>query len=228
MSEIPKNKGTIQFGVPPATSAKPSSNLREFVLAKLSQSESPFDQSFDKIFPEQIKALSGIHWTPVEAAKKAAQFCVRKPNDKVLDVGSGAGKFCLIGALTTPGIFTGIEQRERLAHLSSGLAEALEIIRIEFIAANALEVDWKPFDALYFFNPFYEHADPSIRIDDSVSLSPRIGMEYILASQRKLAEQPSGARVVTLNGMGGKIPDVYKLVHSEELGFIQLEVWDRV
>ena len=45
-----------------------------------------------------------MHWTPVHVARRAAQFLVTGPETRVLDVGSGPGKFCLVGALATQGI----------------------------------------------------------------------------------------------------------------------------
>jgi ubiquinone/menaquinone biosynthesis C-methylase UbiE len=56
------------------------------------------DEEFDAVYPDFIRDLSAIHFTPVNVTKAATRFLVRKANAKVLDVGSGAGKFCLIGA----------------------------------------------------------------------------------------------------------------------------------
>jgi len=80
------------------------------------------DHFFNTLYPLRIKKLSECHWTPVEVAKLAADYLVDKPNCKVLDIGSGAGKFCLIGAASTKGRFYGVEQREGLVKLSQRIA----------------------------------------------------------------------------------------------------------
>jgi cyclopropane fatty-acyl-phospholipid synthase-like methyltransferase len=76
------------------------------------------DNAFNEIYPEHIKALSQCHWTPVAVAKMAAKFLADDTGKKVLDIGSGAGKFCLVGAASTDGIFYGVEQRASLTKIS--------------------------------------------------------------------------------------------------------------
>ena len=75
----------------------------------------PVGPSFDLVYPKWIQDLSESHWTPVPIALEAARFLVTQPGTRVLDIGCGPGKFCAIGALTTKGHFTGVEQRSRLA-----------------------------------------------------------------------------------------------------------------
>jgi hypothetical protein len=69
------------------------------------------DRDFDSLFPDMYQEISDTHWTPVEIARRAAQLLVADSSTRVLDVGSGIGKFCLIGALTTSAHFVGVEQR---------------------------------------------------------------------------------------------------------------------
>ncbi len=76
---------------------------------------------FDHVYPDWVRSLSERHWTPVDVAERAAELLVTSAGVRVLDVGSGAGKFCIIGALTTEGKFCGIEQR---AHLIDVAREA--------------------------------------------------------------------------------------------------------
>mgnify|MGYP000969840975 CR=1 FL=1 len=72
----------------------------------------PEDDRFDLAYPPEIRAKSKAHWTPVSIARRAAEFLVREPGTRVLDIGCGPGKFCIVGALGTEGRFTGIEQRQ--------------------------------------------------------------------------------------------------------------------
>ncbi len=58
------------------------------------------DVTFDDLYPEDIQNLSPMHWTPVDIARRASNF-LAIPNARVLDIGSGVGKFCI-----TAGFFT--------------------------------------------------------------------------------------------------------------------------
>ena len=73
------------------------------------------DEKFDQIYPARIRKLSALQWTPVRVAAEAAKLLATVPGTRVLDIGCGPGKFCLIAAALTDGHFTGIEQRLDLA-----------------------------------------------------------------------------------------------------------------
>ena len=68
------------------------------------------DTNFDQMYPIRIQKLSKMHWTPIEIANKAAKFLAYRPGIKVLDIGSGVGKFCLVGANNHPDVsFYGVQ-----------------------------------------------------------------------------------------------------------------------
>ena len=52
------------------------------------------DAEFDWLYPKHFQLLSLKHFTPLFIARKAAEF-LSLPNTSVLDIGIGAGKFCL-------------------------------------------------------------------------------------------------------------------------------------
>jgi 2-polyprenyl-3-methyl-5-hydroxy-6-metoxy-1,4-benzoquinol methylase len=66
-----------------------------FQLIKLNIDVS--DESFNEIYPESIRKFCGRHWTPVAVAKMAAAYLADQPGARILDIGSGAGKFCMVG-----------------------------------------------------------------------------------------------------------------------------------
>lgn len=197
------------------------------VLQRLRANEHVTDAEFDLFFPVSVRGLSQIHWTPVNAAVRAAQLAVRKPGDQVLDVGSGVGKFCLVGALATEGKFTGVEQRGYLVDHARDIVSRYRIARVQFIHKNMLDLDWAAFDAIYLFNPYSENLDETIRIDTHVELTSDLYIKYIRGTQMKLAALKVGTRVVTFNSFGGDFPPSYRLVHKEEISFLPLEVWEK-
>src|SRR4051812_11246359 len=72
------------------------------------------EDDFDVVFPERVRRHSPHFWTPIEVAEAAASFLAPSPLVRVLDIGSGAGKFCIVGAARTGAHFSGIEQRPHL------------------------------------------------------------------------------------------------------------------
>ena len=74
---------------------------------------------------------------------------------KVIDIGSGTGKFCLIAAKLNPDIhFTGIEINERYWAESIRLKDILGITNVDFLLQDYKNVDITEFDGIYIFNPF--------------------------------------------------------------------------
>jgi len=185
------------------------------------------DEAFDVIFPEAIRRLSAMHWTSVAAAIRAAKLCVYKPGTSVLDVGSGVGKFCLIGALVTDGYFVGVEQRELFVDLSTSLAKRLKIKRTHFLLNNMVHIDWTDFDSIYLYNPFYENIEPLIHIDSEVDLDPALYEYYAKMVTDKLSILKVGTRVLVLNDYGGMMPSTYKLMGAEKFDRVILKAWEQ-
>src|SRR2546422_6193605 len=125
-----------------------------------------WNAQFDRILPRCWRRCSVKQWTPVQVARRAAQLLVTGPETRVLDVGSGPGKFCLVGALATLGHFTGVEQRPRLVEFARSFAHRYAIPRVHFVCANAGDLDWGRYNAFYFYNPFYENLDRDKKIDE--------------------------------------------------------------
>ncbi len=152
------------------------------------------DNDFDSIYTRRIKEISKIHFTPVDVAKTAARFLVNKPGANVLDVGSGAGKFCMIGAACTNGFFTGVEQRESLYQISELLSKVHRLLNTRFIHSNIMEIEFRAFDAIYFFNAFYENILPKNPIDNSIKLDRALYAVYARYVREQLGKMPVGTR----------------------------------
>jgi len=74
---------------------------------------------------------------------------------KVIDIGSGTGKFCLIAAKLNPNIhFTGVEIEAKYWAESIRLKDILGISNVDFLLKNYKDVDITEFDGIYIFNPF--------------------------------------------------------------------------
>ncbi len=181
------------------------------------------DDEFDSIYPKKIRPLSKRHFTPLEIAKKAAKYLVTAPNTRVLDIGSGVGKFCTIGAACTNGHFTGVEQRENLHLLSKKIAKKYGLKNTHFIHGNIMDIDFKAFDAFYFFNSFFENLLKDDSIDKKIDLSKELFIEYSRFIRKHLSKMPVGTKLVTYFAFSEEIPKHYAVVSSELEG--RLKYW---
>ncbi len=134
---------------------------------------------------------------------------VTAPDTRVLDIGCGAGKFCLIAASLTNGRFTGVEQRADLVAAATKARGDLQLRGVEFFHANMAESAFGNYDAFYLFNPFEENMFRGHKIDSSVPLSPTLFKQYTSHVARELAAKPIDTRVATYMGYADEIPACY-------------------
>ncbi len=172
------------------------------------------DEEFNMIYPDRIRNFAKRHWTPVAIAKQAADFLAERPGTKVLDIGSGTGKFCMIGATHTKGHFTGVEQSRRLVKISNKLLQNYNIRNVNFIQANITTIDFKKYDAFYFFNSFLENIDLSAKVDDTVHTHPDLYALYTMFIGEQFAFAPIGTKLVTYWSSLNEVPSNYELQGS--------------
>ena len=184
------------------------------------------DAAFNAMYPDDIRELSGEHWTPLEVAKTAAEYLVNRPGIKVLDIGSGVGKFCSIGAISTQGHFTGAEYRENLVDLSKRYAKQLGLANVEFIHSNITQISFKEYQAFYFFNSFIENMSKTEVMDDAVPVSPRHYSRYTQHLREQLAGMPIGTRLVTYWSNADEVPRGYVIQATAFEG--ELKMWEKL
>lgn len=184
------------------------------------------DNDFDTLLPTKYEAISRKHWTSITAAKLASDFLVEKFGTRVLDIGSGVGKFCIVGALTTRGFFTGVEQRRELVTVARRLSTDYLVGNVRFIHDNITSIRFADFDAFYFYNSFYENIEQENRIDNSVSLDVNLYHSYSTYVAGQLASMPAGSRLVTNCASSCIVPKSYKLVDSTYHG--KLDFWEKI
>ena len=195
------------------------------MLAALKRGHLVSDERFDQLFFKATRTLSSRHWTPLAVAVWAAKILGADPQTRVLDVGCGPGKFCFIGALTTPATYCGIEQRLHFYEEAEKIRTSHNIARIEFYHGNMVDLDWSNFNAFYLFNPFLENVTGLARIDQSVALSLEHFNNYVEVVEEKLAALPVGTKVMTYHGYGGAFPSGYILKQKKSIGTNYLDLW---
>ena len=210
--------------------APPARDLTDDEVARLREDlnhGSVDDDRFDALYPAPIRDKSQRYWTPVEVARKAASLLARHDARRVLDIGSGPGKFCLVAACARPDLdFTGVEHRAHFVEAARAAAQRLDLDNVRFFQADATEPAWFGFDGFYLYNPFAENLYPvDDHLDETVELSRRRFMSDVGRVTRCLANVAMGTCVVTYNGFGGPIPSAFELVHSEPAGCDWLRLW---
>ncbi len=187
----------------------------------------PDDTLFDAVYPFRVRLLSRRFWTPVGVARRAAELLRRAGARRVLDVGSGVGKFVLAAAGAAPELdFVGIEHRAHLVEVARRARAQLGVPNAYFHAADVTAMRWDPFDAFYFFNPLAENLFiEDDRIDDWVELTRARFARDVLRVEHWLREARLGTLVVTYHGLSGRVPACYELLASEPADSGRLRLW---
>jgi hypothetical protein len=185
------------------------------------------DATFDSVYPPAIRAVSRRFWTPVDVARRAAYLFRQAGARRVLDVGSGAGKFVLVAAGAVPELsFVGVEQRAHLVDVARKAHERWRRPNAFFVVGEATASSWRGFDGFYFFNTFAENLfDRDGRLDDAVELTESRFVRDVLRTERALREAPLGTAVVTYHGMSGRMPACYELRQATRAGSDWLRLW---
>jgi hypothetical protein len=214
--------------------ADPRSTTVDFdsarVAAMLRAGVCPPDASFDQFLPDPLRSLSSQHWTPLVVAARAAQWFDECNVSTIIDIGSGAGKFCVAAALAGYCRFVGLEHREHLVACARTLARTFGVQdRAHFIHGALGEVRLPSADAYYLYNPFEENVlDSEERIDQSVELSGERMSRDVEAICLLLDGSPAGTYVLTYNGFGGALPPSYSRVRVDTEPPNPLCLWRKV
>jgi SAM-dependent methyltransferase len=185
------------------------------------------DNTFNGLYPVPIQELSKMHWTPLEIAIKASSFLSENKGETILDIGSGVGKFCLVGAHYVPNAYYfGVEQRKSLITHAEHAKGILGLGNVNFIHGNFTQLDFRKFDHFYFYNSFHENLSGTEKIDDSIEYSDELYDYYKRYLYMQLALKPTGTRLCTLCVWDHELPLEYHLVHTEMVD--RLKFWIKI
>ncbi len=154
------------------------------------------DTGFESLLSESVQGHSFVHWTPIEVIKVAVDWLGTNKDNRILDIGSGVGKFCLMGALHGNAHFTGVELRENLYQEAQKLKSQLDLSNVEFIHGDVKDINFKSYTSFYFYNPFCEHIAVSGAIDDQIPFDENTFYAYQDLVEQQLKETPKGTKLV--------------------------------
>lgn len=182
------------------------------------------DRVFDDVYPLHIRGASSVHWTPVEVGVRAAKLLAIEPRARLLDIGSGVGKFCIVAAAVTDARVRGIEHRPHLVEIAERAAARVGV-DVTFTARTFGPQDAEGVDGIYLFNPFAENVCAlSDSIDVTVEHSAARFKRDVAAAEDLFRDARVGTRVVTYCGFGGRLPAGYTLSTRERCAGT-IELW---
>ncbi len=170
------------------------------------------DVDFHRLYPLFIRELAGMHWTPLNITRKVVKYLAAGESVKILDIGSGVGKFCLAAAHYSPHAqIYGIEQRESLVGCANVANDILCLPNVSFRCGNFTQLDLRQYDHFYLYNPFFENIDRTARIDNTILYSESLYNYYNQYLYKQLEEMPVGTRIATYCSWDEEIPPGYHL-----------------
>jgi SAM-dependent methyltransferase len=184
---------------------------------------------FDRLLQRELQAVSSVFWTPLPVAIAAAEWFDEFGVQAVVDIGSGAGKFCVAAALAGRASYTGLEQRRRLVVAARDLALRFEVNdRVRFVHGTVGKSPIPEGDAYYLFNPFGENLfEPEERLDTTVECGLRRYLRDVEVVEGLLRRAPVGTCLLTYNGFGGQVPGSYEVLRTERGFSSVLRLWRR-
>jgi hypothetical protein len=174
------------------------------------------DAAFDCYLPAELREVSARYWTPLPVVRRAATWLREIEARTVVDLGSGAGKFCVAAALLTRCRFTGLEQRASLVRAAGELVGVFGLgERVSFVHGTLGATTAPVGDAYYVFNPFGEYVFPSGRFaDPGVAFTAESRRRDLTAARALLSGAPVGTFVITYNGLGAQFPVGYEQIQA--------------
>lgn len=179
------------------------------------------------LYPASIQELDSIHWSPFAVILRATQWLTGAGAKRILDIGSGSGKFCLRASYLRPeALFYGVEQRKSLVKQANRVKRLLDRTNVHFIHTDFTRLDLKAFDSFYFYNSFFENLPGTQKIDDKLDYSSELYLYYSQYLSRQLQGLNSGTRLATYCSWDDEIPEGYALAETDLEGL--LKFWIKV
>ncbi|MES2566972.1 MAG: class I SAM-dependent methyltransferase [Bacteroidota bacterium] len=181
------------------------------------------EKSFESFLPPYLRSASRLYFTPIEVAKRAAEWLTETQASRILDIGAGVGKFCTSGACFSNAHFYGIEHRESLCKIGNQIAKHFDLENVTIQHANILDIQFLDYEAFYIYNPFYENLEFVKRLNDEVALEADLYSVYLNHTETQLDLAKKGTRLVTYYGNNFEVPNSYEKVREDYNG--ELKLW---
>ncbi len=214
------------------SSTKQKRSLAKGLNPTIQQSSNPIinkqdDEAFDALYDPRFRAQSNVHWTPIAVGRTVVEWLNLDEHSRVLDIGSGVGKFCAVASSISEAKFMGVEIRRNLHEEAERFAQQFDLKNVEYVNADITTIDFRDYTGFYFYNPFCEQLATSDWIDHALDFSD----ENYYAYQNYVLEQfehlPIGTRIVTYCSEDLIFSYNFRLHQLSDDGQLQLWVKER-
>src|SRR6202007_1402371 len=104
------------------------------------------------------------HFTSFGVSEKVAEWLNQYQDQlNIVDLGCGVGKFCFVINALTKHKITGIDFRKNYIQLCDKISFKYRLTNLKFIHKNIIDLDFKEYNAFYFFNSFLEQIDETAK-----------------------------------------------------------------
>ncbi len=129
------------------------------------------ENEFKLLLPIEYRNLDKLFWSDTKSISKTCEWLRSCKN--IIDLGSGTGKFCIIGTQLLSSNFFGIESNIGLYEVANNLLSNYSQVKVQFKNEDLFNTDLKPFDGIYIYNPFVELISTGQKIDSSIPLDEK-------------------------------------------------------
>ena len=169
------------------------------------------DDAWDARYPPALRPAAALHFAPVRVAELAADWlaaAARAVQRPVIDLGAGAGKFCLVAAERHRDVeWVGAELRPALLAEAERQRAAAGLDNLCLLTADITTLELAPYAGAFLFNPFYEQLDASATELGPGLLRGRAAYRAACAGLRQnLTHAPADFRLVAYYCHGPELP----------------------
>jgi SAM-dependent methyltransferase len=169
------------------------------------------------------KIIIGSNLVPISSAVQNIIKDLTENNEKrILDIGSGVGKFCIAAASHVDSHFYGVEYRKSLVQVGKHIAKHYQLNNVTLQNANILDIDFSNYDGYYIFNPFYENLEKTKRLNDEVKLEAELYQVFLKYTDDQLDKAKVGTKLVTYHGNNFEVPNSYTKINDAFNGDLKL------
>lgn len=219
------NPGPTDQNVPAGATASPS-NPMNWPGGHWSN---PFvdDGEIDRILSPEKPPGSDVLFPTVALALEVARTLSTSQASRILDFGSGSGKFCLLGATVSEGIFVGIEASSELISRAYRACGSQEVNRVHFRNTPVREIDFASFSAFFFHDLSIENLALLPPEGQAATATGPLLNQYFYRIRSRLESAPLGTRVVVY-GLELPLPPAgYERLSHQRNGDRRLELWSK-
>ena len=185
---------------------------------------SHLEKQFLELLPDSLRDLDYEYWSDFSQIEQSCKWLKNCAN--ILDVGSGVGKFCIIGTQLLSSNFFGIEKNRRLHTQANVTLSHLTKHRVNFILGDLFKLPLSRYDGLYIYNPFVENISIGKKIDNSIAYDEKLYNDLHDQLMIRLDLLKSDSLVVNNSLVTDYFSDKFELVdvHSDP----SLTLWKKI